>query len=103
MDEYIKRETLLQEVAMQKAASKASYPRRSFVVGDVISCIRAAPASDVVPVAHGRWEPGDRICPVCKQDKFKDLDADIWADWTPPYCPNCGAKMDGGENNENKS
>lgn len=54
MDEYIKRETLLQEVAMQKAASKASYPRRSFVVGDVISCIRAAPAADVAPVVRCR-------------------------------------------------
>lgn len=58
-----------------------------------ISHIKQLPAVDVVPVVHGRWEPGDRICPVCKQDKFKDLDADIWADWTPPYCPNCGAKM----------
>lgn len=60
----------------------------------VYSGLAAVPAADVVPVIHGRWEPGDRICPVCKQDKFKDLDADIWADWMPPYCPNCGAKMD---------
>lgn len=39
------------------------------------------------------WTPGDPICPCCGEDKFKDLDADIWADWQPRYCPNCGAKI----------
>lgn len=53
----------------------------------------------VVRVVHGRWEPGNPICPVCGKDKFKDLDADIWCDWLPPFCPNCGAKMDGGNQN----
>lgn len=53
-----------------------------------------------VPVAHGRWENGNPICPVCGEDKFKDLDADIWCDWQPDFCPNCGAKMDGGDNTE---
>ena len=40
-----------------------------------------------------KWEPGNRNCPCCGEDKFKDLDADIWSDWRPKYCPNCGAKM----------
>ena len=53
------------------------------------------PAADVAPVRHGRWEPGNPICPVCGGDKFKDLDADIWCDWMPDFCPNCGARMDG--------
>ena len=39
---------------------------------------------DVAPVRHGRWENGNPICPVCGEDKFKDLDADIWSDWKPP-------------------
>ena len=51
---------------------------------------------DVATVRHGRWEPGNPICPVCGGNKFKDLDADIWCDWMPDFCPNCGAKMDGG-------
>ena len=59
--------------------------------------LTAAPAADVAPVVHGQWEPGNPICPVCGEDKFKDLDADIWCDWLPPFCPNCGAKMDGGD------
>ena len=52
------------------------------------------PNADVAPVVHGKWEPGNPICPVCGNDKFKELDADIWADWMPLFCPNCGAKMD---------
>ena len=50
---------------------------------------------EVAPVRHGQWEPGNPICPVCGGNKFKDLDADIWCDWQPDFCPNCGAKMDG--------
>ena len=57
--------------------------------------------ADVAPVRHGRWENGDPICPVCGKDKFKDLDADIWCDWKPDYCPNCGAKMDKSDEPEN--
>lgn len=50
----------------------------------------------------GAWAGGGNgnpICPVCGEDKFKDLDADIWCDWQPDFCPNCGAKMDGGADN----
>ena len=52
-------------------------------------------AADVAPVRHGRWKC-NQPCPVCGGDRFEGLGADIWADWEPPYCPNCGAKMDGG-------
>ena len=48
---------------------------------------------DAVPVRHGRWKC-NKPCPICGVDRFYGLDADIWADWEPPYCPNCGAKMD---------
>lgn len=64
----------------------------------VLREVSDAPAADVEPVRHGKWEPGNRICPVCGEDKFKGLDADVWSDWTPPCCPNCGAKMQGAEN-----
>lgn len=42
----------------------------------------------------GKWTPGEHECPCCGESKFKDLDADIWADWYPKYCPNCGAEME---------
>lgn len=41
----------------------------------------------------GQWKDGDAICPICGMDKYSGLDADIWADWQPKFCPNCGAKM----------
>lgn len=65
---------------------------------DLIERLEAIPAADVEPVRRGKWEPGNPICPVCGKDKFKDLDADIWSDWTPTYCPNCGAILNGGKN-----
>ena len=57
--------------------------------------LNSIPAEDVAPVRHGRWIDGDPYCPICRKDKFRGLDADVWADWQPDYCPNCGAKMDG--------
>jgi len=45
----------------------------------------------------GKWIPGKHECPCCGESKFKDLDADIWADWCPKYCPNCGTEMEIGE------
>ena len=60
----------------------------------IMAEIHYMPAADVAPVRHGRWEPGNPICPVCGENKFKDLDADVWADWQPKFCPNCGALME---------
>lgn len=46
--------------------------------------IDEAPTIEAVEVVHGRWENG--TCPNCRQVDFSK----------PNYCPNCGAKMDGG-------
>lgn len=62
-------------------------------VTSLAAAISQTPAADVAEVRHGRWEPGNPICPVCGENKFKDLDADVWADWQPKFCPNCGARM----------
>ena len=32
-----------------------------------------AKSADVAPVVHGKWEPGNPICPVCGNDKFTVL------------------------------
>lgn len=93
MAEYIKREDLLELYRMDDPVLNENGHVPLSVIRQNIMDI---PAADAVPVRHGRWEPGNPICPVCGGDKFKDLDADIWCDWMPDFCPNCGAKMDGG-------
>ncbi len=65
------------------------------------------PSIDVVPVRNGRWialtdcSNAGVYCSVCHKKVYK-------ADYArcnrknkakSPYCPNCGAKMDGGEYN----
>lgn len=54
------------------------------------------PAADVEPVKHGHWvkEKPDVLihwhCSVCKNCYYLE-------EPNANYCPNCGAKMDGGE------
>lgn len=86
MAEYIDRGAAIKSL-LNDSPEQVYYSRE-----DAADCIRYMDAADVAPVRHGRWECR-RPCPVCGEDRFKGLDADIWADWEPPYCPNCGAKM----------
>ena len=72
------------------------------------SLIHLMPAVDAVEVVHGRWEDtyGGKYanpryrCSVCKAKSLYKLERDCLASWKEvqaftPYCPNCGAKMDG--------
>ena len=55
-------------------------------------------AADVAPVQHGRWI-GDHDylkCPECSVMVKRDFTFFDIGDWN--YCPNCGARMDGAEN-----
>ena len=61
--------------------------------------INSIPAADVAPVVHGRWN-ADETCSVCGEKSTEGLDAVKWDYWLPNYCPNCGAKMDGGDSDE---
>ena len=91
MAEYIEREDLLELYRMDDPVLNKNGHVPLPVIRQNIMDI---PAADVSPVRHGRWNDGDPYCPICKKDKFRGLDADVWADWKPDYCPNCGAKMD---------
>ena len=85
MDEYINRERARFE-------AKRYFKNMKEIQEDLDMLFCMLPAENVSPVRHGRWKCGEP-CPVCGGDRFEGLDADIWADWEPPYCPNCGAKM----------
>lgn len=63
--------------------------------GDFDDIIRAVPSADVAPVVHGRWIDDDCAFMRCSLCGYEN----DW-EWATPYCPNCGARMDGGESND---
>ena len=82
MIEYIDRD------AVCKALNSEGYTKNMRVHKKVLNI----PASDVVEVRHGRWK--SRIswgCYVCSECSFENDRAYY------TFCPNCGAKMDGGQ------
>ena len=64
---------------------------------DVWGCIEREPTVDAVEVVHGRWEKAEYYGWI-RCDKCKDvyLEEGYLGNGKWNYCPNCGAKMDGG-------
>lgn len=103
MDEYIKREALIQVVQESKF-----YNNHSNAIAKTIHrhehdhflrLIDIQYAADVVEVVHGKWEEADDgdgvVCSICREDFCNlYLEVDRFK-----YCPNCGARMDS-ENND---
>lgn len=68
-----------------------------------ITVLDSAPAADVAEVVHGQWIDGaedftcgnhNAECSICRcYVSWDGCDEDF------NYCPNCGAKMDGGNDN----
>lgn len=87
MDEYIEREAAIRVVNGQ---SSLTMTRSS-----LIDSISKLPDADVAPVAHGRWEqteaPFMNECEDCSVCGYRT----VWGHRFN-YCPNCGARMDGG-------
>ena len=71
-----------------------------------IQIINEAPAADVAPVVHGKWLNfyNDFSCAECDrcgtifEVTDNETDEGLWNAFklSYKYCPNCGAKMDGG-------
>ena len=89
-DEYIRRSDALKGIEL----FQCGWAEIEAVQSDYIERL---PAADVAPVVHGKW--GDNgiagsilvKCSVCGYD----CGANSFS-----YCPNCGAKMDGGNEGE---
>jgi hypothetical protein len=60
--------------------------------GELLWDLDRQPTVDAVEVVHGRWD-GNGNCSACGKNIYKDMDADMWSCYEPPYCPNCGADM----------
>ena len=69
------------------------YRRRKEMAEIALSALRPVSREQVEMVWRGGWEPGNPIRPICGKNKFDGLDADIWADWMPNFCPHCGAPV----------
>ena len=87
MDEYINKQAFLDHMKRTDRYFNVKFDIENF------------PNADVAPVRHGRWEEasdGDGIvCPFCRTDFCTIIyDTEYFN-----YCPNCGAKMDGGADN----
>lgn len=74
-------------------------------VASLAAAISQTPAADVVPVVHGRWEPDDNYfdedtwyCSACSEP-FVLIEGTLISN-SMNYCPNCGAKMDGEEQDD---
>lgn len=102
MGDYISRDMAIARL------TKVEVTNRLATMTDAKRVIAEMPAADVAPVVHGEWEavdwreydahgcevicyPKDGIaCTHCRYVFKKD------ALWKKNFCPNCGAKMDGG-------
>ena len=103
MNEYIDRDALRQ--AVLESQHDNPHPRgMAHIAHDCehahfVAMIARFPAADVAPVVHGRWSIGrfnretgnyEEQCTRCRN---------FSKEYSKPYCPNCGAKMDGGADN----
>ena len=77
-----------------------AHPNAYHLINYATLILREAPTIDVAPVRHGRWEKqrGIYSCSECGMTCPYDVQADVIEYWACNYCPNCGAKMDGGNN-----
>lgn len=107
MAEYIEREATikrLEEVYCVGCNSYNGVRCRACGTGDAIDIIEDAPAADVAPVVHGRWDnsgrytfPGGGTAVRCTNCGCALTESEYRLNnWN--YCPVCGAKMDGNTN-----
>lgn len=99
MSEYIDRQALLDAIPNIEDDKQISLYG---AVADFIVKVDAIPAADVAPVVHGEWVTIDGISRCSECEYIPAYDSAIDDLFYSPFCPNCGAKMDGEElqNNE---
>lgn len=71
-------------------------PDEYYHSNEVKAMLLDMPTVDAVPVVHGRW--ADRYKSGYKPTRGAVCtECDCWNERTAPFCPNCGARMDGQE------
>ena len=105
MAEYIEREAAIVYIREQSEECQKAFEELGGESGiyadaynDLAEDFYSIPAADVAPVVRGVWGRVNKIDPISgyRCSKCRRI---VGFDLTP-YCPNCGAKMDGGDSNE---
>ena len=101
MAEYIKREAAIAYIREQSEECQKAFEELGGESGiyadaynDLAEDFYRIPAADVAPVVHGRWVFGGDGCVICSKCNEEESN-----DNHRNFCPNCGAKMDGGAAN----
>ena len=97
MIEYINREALLAQLKEKASYNVSPMYRRGY--DDCAATVLNAAAADVAPVVHGRWLQVDSTKCRCSQCDIIAFIA-LYPHGDKSFCPNCGAKMDGGADND---
>nr|DAH52110.1 MAG TPA: zinc-ribbon domain protein [Caudoviricetes sp.] len=106
MDEFISRKAAIAYIREQSEECQKAFEELGGESGiyadaynDLAEDFYSIPAADVAPVVHGRWEQdadGDWYCTNC-DEVVAICESGRERTYRKPYCPNCGAKMDGKE------
>ena len=101
-DEYIRRDDFIQHLGKCKKGAAVTNLVWAAIMA-IERDVRDMPAADVAPVVHEKWlldrwpSWPHRECSRCKImiPRTKEVPDQYWQ-----YCPNCGARMDGGNEGE---
>ncbi len=109
MAEYISREAAIAYIREQSEECQKAFEELGGESGiyadaynDLAEDFYSIPAADVAPVVHARWvqdADGDWYCTNC-DEVVAICESGRERTYRKPYCPSCGALMDGGDGNE---
>ena len=103
MDKYIKAQDLIDRIYPVDPENDGSdgctvvYQNLTLSSPEIEAIVEELPAADVAPVVHGKWKPTEypimSECEDCSECGYRTVYGHGFK-----FCPNCGAKMDGGNN-----
>ena len=96
MTDYIKRTDAVKIAEKYGLANGSVLGRHTGLADCIARDISELPAADVAEVVHARWERvrSNWYCTGCNKGYRITKGSPMTSSFS--YCPNCGAKMDGG-------